>query len=426
MNWFLTWILVATSLALVGWGMTARSRIYQYPFWIGAVTIAFVLPQLPALVHDRFLPEGAYARTIAFTIACVAMCWIGWKAASRPFAFLNGRFDEKWLLGISAVLSLCGAYFYFVLSRLPGQEVVNVQMTGLPVVYIFFSRLLTYGLAIACLCLTRRLSWMALGVVAFDLVFYLDRVLVTGKRGETLELFLILALAVWFHRRLAVPRVVLLGCVVFGTLIMNSLADYRSMTADNNLPALDAVLKIDHLGNLQTVVEDGGMEMRNAMQRISFAAETMNFDYGKFHWNRLVFSYVPAQLVGPRFKASLMLEVPALARNYNPWTGTTETGMTDAFNSFWYFGALKFFLLAYVLGRFWQGAEAGQFLAQVAYILSIVPAMNAISHTTDWVVMVWVHMLIFLVPALVFARLSSVGRARPPIPGAVQIAAAER
>ena len=48
------------------------------------------------------------------------------------------------------------------------------------------------------------------------------------------------------------------------------------------------------------------------------------------------------------------------------------------------------------------------FLAAVltfAFILP--PAMHAMSHETDWVMPVWVHMMIFLVPALYFCAAPS-------------------
>lgn len=48
-------------------------------------------------------------------------------------------------------------------------------------------------------------------------------------------------------------------------------------------------------------------------------------------------------------------------------------------------------------------ANTGEFAAQFTYLLSIVPSMHAISHQTDWVLMVWVHMLMFAAPALAFA-----------------------
>lgn len=119
-----------------------------------------------------------------------------------------------------------------------------------------------------------------------------------------------------------------------------------------------------------------------------------------------MFNYVPSQLVGETVKRSLMLKTPAMARDYNALTGTTETGMADAFQSFWYFGALKFFLVGYLLARLWASAKEGQAAGQLVYMLSVVPAMHVVSHQTDWVVMAWVHMVLFLVPSLALAVVS--------------------
>jgi hypothetical protein len=286
---------------------------------------------------------------------------------------------------------------------LPGELTIAVQMTGVPVMYIFFSRLLSYGLAIAVLCLARRFSCLALAVLAFDLVFYLDRIVITGKRAEAVELIMTFALAWWFYKGWAIPRVFVIIALFLGTLSMNSMGDYRAITKANGAPVWDDIKKIDFVGNLEKVFRDGGDEMRNAIMRIDNTANTLQFDYGKFHWNRLVFNFVPAQLVGVEIKQSFMLPVPVQSRDYNPVLGTTETGMADAFGSFWYLGALKFFLLAYLVRRVWVTANTGEFAAQFTYLLSIIPSMHAISHQTDWVLMVWVHMLMFAAPALAFA-----------------------
>ena len=77
----------------------------------------------------------------------------------------------------------------------------------------------------------------------------------------------------------------------------------------------------------------------------------------------MVFNFVPAQLFGSEFKSSL--EIPLNERQFSvdyesDWVlGSTNTGMADAFASFWYFGALKFFVIAYLLGRIYRAAAAG-------------------------------------------------------------------
>ncbi|RWX81832.1 hypothetical protein EPK99_00705 [Neorhizobium lilium] len=392
--------------------MMRRGRIFEFPFLTGVIAFSFILPQIPGLAADTFLPEGAFARTAIFMMMCLFMCWWGWRANAKPLQSFRLDFDEGRLLIVAALLSFAGAYFYFKLSRLPGELTIAVQMTGVPVIYIFFSRLLSYGLAIAVLCLARRFSWWAVIILAFDLVFYLDRIVITGKRAEAVELVMVFALAWWFYKGWAVPRALIIVSIFLGTLSMNSMGDYRAITKANDAPVWDDVMQIDFVGNLEKILRDGGDEMRNAVLRINNTAATLQFDYGKFHWNRLVFNFIPAQLLGTDVKQSLMLPVPAMARDYNPIVGTTETGMTDAFESFWYFGALKFFLLSYFVRRIWVTANQGEFAAQFVYVLSIIPSMHAVSHQTDWVLMVWVHMLMFAAPVLAFAIVPAGGRSR--------------
>ncbi|TWF48078.1 hypothetical protein [Neorhizobium alkalisoli] len=405
MSTLLVSCLTACTLFLLGWGMLRPERIYEFPFLTGVITFSFILPQVPGLATESFLPAGAFARTAVFMMLCLFMCWWGWSGKAKPFSFFRIDFDEGRLLIVAAVLSVAGAYFYFKLSRLPGELTIAVQMTGVPVIYIFFSRLLSYGMAIAALCIVRRFSWWTLIILAFDLVFYLDRIVVTGKRAEAIELIMIFALAWWFYRRRAIPRTLIITAIFLGTLSMNSMGDYRAITKANSAPVWDDISRIDVVGNLSKVLRDGGDEMRNAILRINNTATTLQFDYGKFHWNRLVFNFVPAQLVGANVKQSFMLPVPTMARDYDPIVGTTETGMADAFQSFWYLGAFKFFILAYLVRRIWVTANQGEFSAQFTYVLSIIPSMHAISHQTDWVLMIWVHMLMFAAPALFFAAI---------------------
>ena len=407
MEWFLTVILFVVVACLLAHGMTRRVNLYQFPFLIGMITFGFILPQVPALADDRFLPFGAYAKFVGFTILCLLMCWVGCLPRAEPFKMFRHAFSERRLLIIAAIFSILGAYFYYALSRLPGDSVVGVQMSGISVVYIFFARLLCYGLVISALCFARRFSLPALVIICFDLVFYFDRIIVTGKRAETMELFMIFALAFWFYRGWLMPRSIALALVVLGPLVMSSMSDYRDITRANDAPVWTDIANIDVIGNLENLFSQGGPEVRNGILRINDADSRMNFDYGKVHWNHLIYDFVPSQLLGTTFKNALMLPMPKLALDYMPLTGTTETGMADAFQSFWYFGAFKFLLLAYLVNRIWISANTGLFAAQVVYSLTIVPAIHSISHQTDWVLSAWVHMIIFLLPGLVYARLSS-------------------
>jgi hypothetical protein len=115
----------------------------------------------------------------------------------------------------------------------------------------------------------------------------------------------------------------------------------------------------------------------------------------------LVFAYVPAQLVGTEFKETLYLPISSPAYEqffYTPMLGSTQTGFSDAFASFWYFGSLKFFLIAFCMQKLWWAARAGSFMAQLLYMLLPMNALEAITHSTQNFVSPWVHIAIFLLP----------------------------
>src|SRR5439155_7493348 len=151
----------------------------------------------------------------------------------------------------------------------------------------------------------------------------------------------------------------------------------------------------------------GGAELTNAVYNIGAVSRRMDFDLGAYHWNAIVFSYVPAQLVGHDLKESLMLPLanPAFAEYlYLTPLGSTSTGFSDSFQSFWYFGCLKFFVVAFVMQRLWLASRGGSLMAQLLYMLLPVQALQVITHDTNHFVATWIHMAIFLLPLMLWAR----------------------
>lgn len=71
-------------ILLICWGMMRRERIYEFPFLTGVITFSFILPQVPGLASERFLPEGAFARTAIFMMLCLFMCWWGGAERQNP------------------------------------------------------------------------------------------------------------------------------------------------------------------------------------------------------------------------------------------------------------------------------------------------------------------------------------------------------
>lgn len=411
MNALLTFGLFVVCVALMVQGLKRRDGIYGFPFLAGATFLGFIVPQMIGLANDRFLPVGAFEQTAVFTILCAIMCGLGWAAGDRPSTAFRWVFDETRLLRVAAFVSLFGAYFYFAMSRLPPEVRMSTMPSGTAVMYLFFARMLTYGFIVAVLCFARRPSRFALAIALFDAVFVVDRFVMGGKRGEFVEFGLAILLALWFHRRWVLPRTLAVAAVLMSIVGLNSIGDYRNNTREQNGPSLEGLAQIDVVANFQEVLKNGAPEMRNAIFLINAYSQAQEWDYGAFHWNVLVWNFVPAQLVGQTLKQSLV--IPTFDdRNYTPDLGSTETGMADAFGSFFWFGCLKFFAIAYFLARVYRAASSGWVLAQIIYVLSIPSAMLAITHHTQWVPSTLAQFALMLLPFLFIARVGRGAAAR--------------
>ena len=408
MVWICTVLLLVTSLVLLGGGFWRRGGFYSFPFLAAAMFLTFVLPQIPGLVGDRFMPpDGALTRAVFFSWLCLVMCAAGWalgrqSGTGRDFSFSEGR-----LLAYSAVLSLTGAYFFHKFGQLDDDQRLRGFLTGTAVAYLFFAKLLTYGLAIALLCFARRRSWMALWIILFDGVFYFDRIVIAGRRGDAAELALMVALALWFQRRYVVPRFVVAVSLFFTVIGLLTAGEYRNATYyGGGRPDWQAVLNINPAENWRKLLREGGPEFRNLAFSLSYISENNAYDFGATHWNTLVHSYVPAQLIGSAHKESFYIRTPAqYSLDYRPAPGTTPTGMMDAFSSFSYFGCLKFALVAALLAGIYTRAMRGNTVMQLLYMLSVMPAMLVVTHFTNEILIAWVHISFFMIPGLLFARI---------------------
>jgi hypothetical protein len=418
MSYLLLVFVIAISLWLLLRGLVSGVGIYRFSALAAATFLGFVVPQAIGLVADPFLPADAAEQTLLVALMCLLACAAGEVAPGTRSQRHYWVLDEQRLVVASAVLSLVGAYFYFAISRLPAELTNNGPWTGLPVAYLFFARVLTYGLAIAVLLYAATRSKAALCVAVLDSFFYWDRIVLAARRADLIEFGAIVLFCLWFGRGFVVPRwVVVLACPALA-LFINSIGDYRSAMSSEQGPQWHEVAEIDFLGNTMALAEDGGQELRNAAYTIAAVSRKLTFDYGASHWNGLVFAYVPAQLVGRGLKDSLMLPIPEhieLIRSeflFDTTVGSTYTGLADSYQSFWYFGFIKFFLISLVMARLLNAACNGSFAAQICYMLLVTPAMHAVTHTTQWFVNPIVHMVAFLLPALWWARR---GRALPEL-----------
>jgi hypothetical protein len=347
MDWVLFVVLLFGSMAVLLYQSNIPGYFYQFPFLSAAIFVIFVIPQIPGLLNDPFISRSSLSKTLFLACLSLTMCGLGWSVGTRGRGPRERHFSEIRLLQAAAALSFIGAYFFFKFDQLPDEERLRGMLTGTAVAYLFVAKLLTYGFAIAILCLARRPSNLALTIVLFDSAFYVERIVIAGRREDTAEFFLMIALALWFQRRWAVPRLAILIGLTMGVVGLLGAGEYRQVTLYGEKADWSAIMDIDLLQNWDRLMHEGGAEMRNAVHVVEHIESAGDFDYGLSHWNSIVFAYVPAQLVGQSVKESLAIDLPdRLDIDYKlSYVGSTLTGFADSFASFWYFGCLKFFIL---------------------------------------------------------------------------------
>jgi hypothetical protein len=388
-------------------------RLYEPQLPMATVFIGFIGLQLLGFANRPWdLPPGALDKTIIMAVLCVSAFWWGYSRKTRPLALLSNRFALPRLLAVSLGLTLFGAVFFFLISRLPEEMTSMARWTGLAVAYLFFAQTLPYGFALACLVYSRVGDRRALWIGGFGALFYLDRIVLAGRRAAAAEFFFIIVLALFFGRSRLLPRAllrwVMVAVMVVMVLLMYSTGDYRTLAKTQAWEApLQATTKIAFIDNLVSVIQHGGHEVRNAVFMIEAYDRTLHFDFGLSHWNELINNYIPAQLVGRDVKEFFMVPLPDVAARvfgYRAVYGSTVTGLVDSFGSFWYFGCIKFFIIGLVLRKIWNAAKVGDLAAQLLYMLLIVKAMHAVTHSTHWFVAPWVHIAVFLFPGLWWAQ----------------------
>lgn len=415
MTYILIALLTFECLLIFSWGLRQRERFLQFPILAAAVFLGWVTPQFLGLTKFYGLPPGALDKAVLMAIFCLGAAHWGFIQNSQPAKMFRWSFNRRKLLISSAILSLLGAFFFFKVGQLAAEANASTGgWTGPITIYVFFAHMLTVGFAIALILHVRRPSlgtWLVLGI---GLLFYLERIFIAGRREDMIDLFLMAVYVLWFNRRWAPPRSVIIGAFIVGALVINSAGDYRSTMlredgASWSGAGVEEILSIDFVGNLKRIAEGnaGGEEVRNAALTIEAVDRQLSFDYGFSLWNGFVHSYIPAQLIGADVKTALTIELgnpPYKEFGHIPHTGTTFTGLADSFSSFWFFGAVKFFLIGYILSRWYRAASEGNFVAQLVILLSTGSALLAITHTTHQFFLVFIKLAAFTIPALIYAR----------------------
>jgi hypothetical protein len=402
--------LILFCIAALGWGIEKMSRVYQFPFFMGGIFIAFLVPQAISLYVTSKLPsKTALERVLLMSVLCLVMCLMSYALPTSPklIRSLNFSVNPKRLFHGGILLAILGFAFSFLALDTEITFNSKGQLTGLRTIYLTFTYLSIPGFAILLLLTLKRPTIVNICATLFAAFVPTYRIIIFGRRETIAAFVLAIGLALFFHKRLTPPRVLVIAAIVFALLVIPLIGQYRRASLSGNWNLL---WELDPIENLQNTVQSAkDLELEYAALQMDATVKTGQHGYGLGYWNILAFRFIPAQLLGRDFKEALMLQTKDYSLRtlygYVPNPGLVPTGIADSFIEFDYFGCLVFLVLGYVLKNLWiSAAKYNSVLSQVLYISFLPGSMKAVTHGTGTCLADFVFYAIFIFAVVLYAR----------------------
>lgn len=197
----------------------------------------------------------------------------------------------------------------------------------------------------------------------------------------TAFLGIILLLSLYFVKRWAPSRFFCAAMLVTFVIFVQVGAAYRTITQYGI--DFEELRQIEVRTSFKDVIAGNTyVEFDALVVGLARNNRTKTFQYGTGFYNSTVGQLIPRQLVGEEFKDSLMvsfLEGPDPYQWDIPY-GSNPTGVLNAFNEFWFFGAFLYYVIG-VFSRFlWERSlQPGNAKAQVWYVVWISIVIASIS-----------------------------------------------
>jgi|GEM_PF-2270615 len=423
MNLFALSLYGSINAAMLLYYLRSKQTIFHFPFWAAVIAMGWFFPQaIGGYLNLHEFPASSYADGLMFASMCTLALWGGYVAAFHRYApkpcWLDYKFDLKRLYWASAALCVFGFYFQWKLFALPDELKQVTQWSGVTVKYLFLSSVFRFGfIALWLLYLTERKAWSPrlLILIVPGLLLLFKAAVIDGRREGMMNFAAYLLIGMWFGRGITIPRWALAVGVGFGLIFINAIGIYRDIIFDGDMTVpekITAAVNADYSSQSEDILEESGAEFKNFIYHQQVYRDTDEYDFGLIHWNKLVFNYVPAQIVGRELKNAMMYPLLNVTEKtqqmygYKYLRGSTSTGYKDSFGSFGWFGFIKFLLIGVMMGTLYRHALGMNLLAQILYLTMLATGMLAVTHSTDRILVAdWIYFFALGFPAFYWARL---------------------
>jgi hypothetical protein len=376
--------------AIMVFGVIANQKlIYEYPYFMGCIFFIFIGPQAVILYNQPYLiPSDSLSPLFLVCFLCLFMAVFGYYygPAIRVAKFLDARINDQKIINISIVYALLGILFFFLIrknvSALKGD---TTQWSGALTIYVLLFNFVNVAFPLFLHLTLKKFSFLRLFYTFISALPALYFIVSGGRRETTALFFLTIALSFYIKTRIPLPRLLIIGAIVFATLIIPATGDYRRVAAEKG--AIEAVKSLDLQESFVNYFNTGGklLELSVAAHIIDSYSFHGEYVYGAGYWDNMVFRYIPGQLLGKDFKQSLMINTSGtkFKNGYRMYTGLTPTGVGDSFVQFGYLGCFFFFFLGGFFRELWKSSlDFSKPLVYIFYIMCMVQALLAVTHQT--------------------------------------------
>ncbi|PZV27790.1 MAG: hypothetical protein DCF12_02280 [Snowella sp.] len=387
-------LLVIVCFGLLGWGLIRMERIYQYPFFMGAIFISFLLPQAFALVNNPgLLDQTALERVLLVSSLCAAACWLGYqgKPNIRWLSQFQTNIDKNKLFQAANLLMFIGYLCYFLRQNTP-DTTIDGSLTGAGTIYFFFGQTIYIAFSIFLLEVFKKPSIQNIIFTLLSGWIPLQRVLI-GRRQTTMVLVIMIGFSFFLIRRYVPPRWLVILAIFLMTVLIPAIGAMRGNLWDAVFSGEWQTILSTSQKSLDTLNKGEILELRNAAFLIKATAHLNLYGLGAGWWDAIIQTLIPGQILGFGFKQSLQFNFLAGPNNlrtnnilydlygYSWQSGTTPTGIGESFVEFGYLGCLVFALIGYFFKHLWVSAYYHKSLfSSLLYMGLISSAMLSLTH----------------------------------------------
>ena len=383
--------------------VTRTLPLTSFPFIFIMSTTVFIGPQIYECYY--LVNHEVLTPTILYITLCMVMLLAGCNIHLKGGTFKNpiqSIFNEQNL----ALYSICFIILASVgLIKLWGSDTSSSsQFSGKDVMYNFLFTTYRYALIFASVGYfkTRRKIYKFL--IILSVLFFIDRIFIAGRRTDLVYLAIGLGIPYIYYTKAKIKLVFIIPAIILAFEVLSLLvavrtatlngAGFGSILAGNTFPS---ILQIQTAQKKLNKYDIHSPELNACIYGMRAISQNNAYDYGAGYWNAFIQDFVPAQIVGGEFKASLKIQTKnAPISDYKVLKGSTMTGFYDSFMAFGYLGCMVFFLIGWFMSALYRKAMNGDTFNMIFYLCVLVDALHAVTHRTSLFISGILMFIVFL------------------------------